>query len=122
MDGVNNNLKINQSGDANSLSETKRTPKQTRAAISDAQVVSGAEAGTAARLHVAGQINPKSPDEIEVATLGIVKVSDEQLRSFAERVSGGVLRQEAQILDAVNTFAGKDRTLRDIVSSTLLAI
>ncbi len=66
------------------------------------------------------EIKAKDEAEIEVATLGMMKLSDEQLQGFREKIEHAILRQEREILDTVNTFAGNEKTLRKVIGSLLL--
>lgn len=59
--------------------------------------------------------------EMEVATLGFITLNDEQLQGFRERLEQGILRQEHEILDSVNSFSGSDRMLRNIIGGLLLS-
>jgi hypothetical protein len=58
--------------------------------------------------------------EIEVATIGLIKIDQEQLERFKERVEKGLKRQEEQIMDAVNTFGGNQKDLRQVIGSIML--
>lgn len=59
--------------------------------------------------------------ELEVATLGLMKLSEKQIKDFEQRVEGAIYRQEQEIKDAVNTFAGSEKTLRQAIGSVLMA-
>lgn len=59
--------------------------------------------------------------EIDVETIGLIRINDEQLERFKERVEQGLKRQEEQIIDAVNTFAGSEENLRNIIGSIMLS-
>ena len=58
--------------------------------------------------------------EIEVATIGLIKIDQEQLERFKERVEKGLKRQEEQIMDAVNTFGANEKDLRHAIGSIML--
>lgn len=59
--------------------------------------------------------------EIDVETIGLVRVSDEEIQRFADRVAGGILLQEKEILDTVDAFAKNEKTLRSAIASILLS-
>lgn len=65
--------------------------------------------------------NENGDYEIDVETIGLIKINDEQLERFKERVRKGVLRQEQEIVDAVNTFAGSEENLRNIIGSIMMS-
>ncbi len=58
---------------------------------------------------------------VEVAGLGLIELSQEQIEAFQKRVESGIMMQEQAFKDAVNTFSGKEKTLRHVISSLLLA-
>jgi hypothetical protein len=58
--------------------------------------------------------------EMDVATIGLIKITQEQLERFKERVEKGLKRQEEQIMDAVNTFGGREKELRQVIGSIML--
>ncbi len=58
--------------------------------------------------------------DVEVETIGLIKITQEQLERFKERVEKGLKRQEEQIMSAVNTFGGNEKDLRHVISSVML--
>jgi len=58
--------------------------------------------------------------EVDVETIGLIKISDEQLERFKERVEKGLKDQEEQIMSAVNMFGGNEQDLRHVISSIML--
>lgn len=66
-------------------------------------------------------LTEENEQEIEIATLGLIKLSEDQIEAFSQRVGRGILRQEHEILDTVNTFAGNDKMLRNVIGGLLLS-
>ena len=86
----------------------------------NAQVSSGTHHSAAqARLNMQKAAQPEKP--FNISSLDMTKLSKEQLGSFAQRVSNGILKQEASMKAAVNSFAGMNPELRRVVTSLLLA-
>jgi hypothetical protein len=95
---------------------------------SNAQVSSPKD-GSAARMKIqltqtsssAGVDNQDHTIELEVATLGNIRITSEQLKGFEARVAEGLKRQEKQIMSAVNIFGADNLLLKDAIYSALAA-
>ena len=126
---------VHSRGDEGKDSKLTEQAKAAQQFNPNAQVVSsGAQSALAsmARLHMkngkrADSINEDDHEidedeiEMEVATLGMMKLNQEQLQGFREKIEHSILRQEKEILNTVNMFAGGEKTLRNILSSLLLS-
>jgi len=69
----------------------------------------------------AGVDNPDHPIELEVATVGNITITRDQLEAFKNRVAQGLKRQEEQIMSAVNIFGADNLLLKDAIYSALAA-
>jgi len=91
--------------------------------------VSSTNDGSAARIKMqlsqtsssAGVDNPDHPIELEVATLGNIAITSEQLEGFKNRVAQGLKCQEDSIRLAVQTFGANNPVLQEAIYSALAA-
>lgn len=91
--------------------------------------VSSPNDGSAARMKIqltqtssnAGVDNQDHPIELEVATVGNIKITSEQLKGFKDRVAEGLKRQENSIHLAVQTFGANNPVLENAIYSALAA-
>ncbi len=102
---------VNPGEDSNKV--TQPTAKQVRKFDADASV-SNQSAWQARSLHAKHK-------PAELAAINMASLSPAQLLGFQRRVENAIVKQEADMLKAVNTFAGNDQTLRPAVSSMLLS-
>lgn len=125
---------INPGDNGRETKAAEEITKQTQAFNPNAQVISsqGVQRNAAAQARL---LKNKEADELEdekgaketedkeleVATLGLIKLSEKQLKEFEERIEGAIYRQEQEIMDAVRTFAGNEKTLRQAIGSVLLS-
>jgi hypothetical protein len=87
----------------------------------DAQV-SSAKDGLVAKVRLRlDQTNQDHTIELEVAAVGNISITTEQLESFKARVAEGLQKQETQIQLAVETFGAKNLVLREAIYSALAA-
>lgn len=83
--------------------------------------VSSAPHHSAAQARLIMQKAAQPEPSFDIRSLDMTKLGEEQLGSFAKRVSSGILRQEATMKAVVNSFAGMNPELRRVVTSLLLA-
>lgn len=69
----------------------------------------------------AGVDNQGHPIELEVATVGNITITSEQLKGFEARVAKGLKRQEDSIRLAVETFGANNQVLQEAIYSALAA-
>jgi hypothetical protein len=74
-----------------------------------------------ARIHSPNTPPSFTEREIDIESLGLVKVSDSQLQAFADRVAKGILTQEKAIIDTARAFSGGNKDAIISIISALAA-
>jgi hypothetical protein len=118
-----NNLKASGGPDKLNINALAESPSR----FDPSAQVNPAKDGIAARVRLQSdqanpnRTNPDHPIELEVATLGSIRITRKQLEDFKARVAEGLNRQEEAINLAAKTFGANNPILEDAIYSALAA-